>query len=461
MILDLHGFGEQLLAGTWMTLKLSLAAVCVGLLLGLLGAIAKTSKYAALRFLGGTYTTIVRGVPETLWVLMIYFGTVSGLNALGDLFGKPDLALSPFAAGTLALGLCFGAYATEVFRGALLSIPRGHREAGQALGLSPGRIFWRIVLPQIWRVALPGLGNLYLILLKDTALVSLITLDEIMRKAQVASNATKEPFTFYMTAAAIYLSLTVVIMVALHFLERRAGRGFVEERAMSEWELILKWMPKMLQGAALTLELLAIAVVAGLALALPLGIARASRHWYVRAVPYAYIFFFRGTPLLLQLFIVYYGLAQFEEVRKSAFWPYLRDPYWCALLTMTLHTAAYIAEILRGAIHSVPVGEVEAARALGMSRRQALWHIILPRAVRIGLPAYSNEVILMLKASAVVYTVTLFDIMGMARTIIARTYESMLFFCLAGALYLVITIVLTRIFRLIERWLRVDATQGR
>ncbi|MHA5555535.1 ABC transporter permease subunit, partial [Pseudomonas aeruginosa] len=120
---------------------------------------------------------------------------------------------------------------------------------------------------------------------------------------------------------------------------------------MSEWELILKWMPKMLQGAALTLELLAIAVVAGLALALPLGIARASRHWYVRAVPYAYIFFFRGTPLLLQLFIVYYGLAQFEEVRKSAFWPYLRDPYWCALLTMTLHTAAYIAEILRGAIH--------------------------------------------------------------------------------------------------------------
>ncbi|RMS44635.1 hypothetical protein ALP65_02618, partial [Pseudomonas aeruginosa] len=131
------------------------------------------------------------------------------------------------AAGTLALGLCFGAYATEVFRGALLSIPRGHREAGQALGLSPGRIFWRIVLPQIWRVALPGLGNLYLILLKDTALVSLITLDEIMRKAQVASNATKEPFTFYMTAAAIYLSLTVVIMVALHFLERRAGRGFV------------------------------------------------------------------------------------------------------------------------------------------------------------------------------------------------------------------------------------------
>ncbi|WP_334180929.1 ABC transporter permease [Pseudomonas nitroreducens] len=230
---------------------------------------------------------------------------------------------------------------------------------------------------------------------------------------------------------------------------------------MTDFELILKWMPKMLLGVQLTLELLAIAVVAGLCLAIPLGIARASRHWYVRALPYAYVFFFRGTPLLLQLALVYYGLAQFEAVRKSSLWPYLRDPYWCALLIMTLHTAAYIAEILRGAIHAIPFGEVEAARALGMSRRQALFHIILPRAARIAMPAYSNEVILMLKASAVVYTVTLFDIMGMTRTIIARTYEAMLFFCLAGVFYLVITLVLTRIFRLVEHWLRVDMMQGR
>ena len=224
MILDLHGFGEQLLAGTWMTLKLSLAAVCVGLLLGLLGAIAKTSKYAALRFLGGTYTTIVRGVPETLWVLMIYFGTVSGLNALGDLFGKPDLALSPFAAGTLALGLCFGAYATEVFRGALLSIPRGHREAGQALGLSPGRIFWRIVLPQIWRVALPGLGNLYLILLKDTALVSLISVNDLMLQTKSIATRTQEPFNWYIIAAAIYLVITLLSQYILKRIDQRATR---------------------------------------------------------------------------------------------------------------------------------------------------------------------------------------------------------------------------------------------
>lgn len=230
---------------------------------------------------------------------------------------------------------------------------------------------------------------------------------------------------------------------------------------MNQWELLVKWLPKMLEGALLTLELLSLSVIIGLILALPLGIARASKHWYVQVLPYTYIFFFRGTPLILQLALVYYGLAQFDAVRQSALWPYLRDPFFCTLLAMSLHTAAYIAEIIRGAIHAIPVGEVEAARSLGMSRRQTLLHIILPRAARIALPAYSNEVILMLKASAVVYTVTLYDLMGMAKTIAARTYEYMLFFCYAGVFYLLITLVLTYLFRLIERKLRVDACQGR
>ncbi|WP_304641548.1 ABC transporter permease [Pseudomonas sp.] len=223
---DLHGFGPALLEGTWMTIRLSLASVALGLLFGLLGASAKISQHIWLRGIGGFYTSVVRGIPETLWVLMAYFGTVSLMNYIGSHFGNPYLTLSPFVAGTLALALCFGAYATEVFRGALLSIPPGQREAGLALGMSPLRIFWRITLPQLWRVALPGLGNLYLILLKDTALVSLITLDEIMRKAQVAANATKEPFTFYFAAAVIYLLLTVIIMAALHWFERRANRGY-------------------------------------------------------------------------------------------------------------------------------------------------------------------------------------------------------------------------------------------
>lgn len=227
------------------------------------------------------------------------------------------------------------------------------------------------------------------------------------------------------------------------------------------WDVIIKWLPRLTEGALLTLELVAIAVLAGLLLAIPLGIARASRHWYVGALPFGYIFFFRGTPLLLQLFLVYYGMAQFDVIRQGPLWPYLRDPYWCAIITMTLHTAAYIAEILRGAIQAIPPGEIEAARALGMGRRQTLLHIILPRAARIGLPAYSNEVILMLKASALASTITLLELTGMARTIIARTYLPVEIFFAAGLFYLLIAFVLVQAFKLLERWLRVDACQGR
>jgi polar amino acid transport system permease protein len=227
MNLDLYGFGPALAAGTLMTIKLALSALCLGLVLGLLGALAKTSPYKPLQLLGGTYSTIVRGIPELLWVLLIYFGTVQLMRNLADLLGIESLELNAFAAGTIALGLCFGAYATEVFRGAILAIPKGHREAGQALGLSKPRIFWRLILPQMWRIALPGLGNLFMILMKDTALVSVIGLEEIMRRSQIAVTASKEPFTFYMVAAFIYLGLTVVAMIGMYLLEKRSSRGFI------------------------------------------------------------------------------------------------------------------------------------------------------------------------------------------------------------------------------------------
>lgn len=227
MNIDLFGFGPVFAAGALMTVKLALSALCLGLVLGLLGALAKTSPYKPLRWLGETYSTIVRGVPELLWVLLIYLGTVNMMNALGEQFGNPDLALSPFVAGVIALGLCFGAYATEVFRGAILAIPKGHREAGVALGLSRWRIFSRLILPQMWRIALPGLGNLFMILMKDTALVSVIGLEEIMRQAQNAVTFARHPFTFYMVAAVMYLGLTVLSMIGMHFLEKRAARGFV------------------------------------------------------------------------------------------------------------------------------------------------------------------------------------------------------------------------------------------
>ncbi|MBP9962059.1 ABC transporter permease [Pseudomonas sp. FFUP_PS_473] len=226
MNIDLYGFGPALAAGTLMTVKLALCALALGLVLGLLGALAKTSPYKPLQWLGGFYSTLVRGVPELLWVLLIYFGTVSLMNRLGEALNIPGLELNAFAAGVIALGLCFGAYATEVFRGAILAIPKGHREAGLALGLSKGRIFSKLILPQMWRIALPGLGNLFMILMKDTALVSVIGLEEIMRHSQIAVTVSKQPFTFYMVAAFIYLGLTIIAMTGMHFMEKRAARGF-------------------------------------------------------------------------------------------------------------------------------------------------------------------------------------------------------------------------------------------
>jgi len=226
MNFDLQGFGPALAAGVLMTIQLALSALCLGLILGLLGALAKTSPNRALQWLGGTYSTLVRGIPELLWVLLIYFGTVSSMRAIGHLFGIPNLSLSAFAAGVIALGLCFGAYATEVFRGAMLAIPKGHREAGLALGMSRSRIFIKLVMPQMWRIALPGLGNLFMILMKDTALVSVIGLEEVMRHAQIAVTTTKQPFTFYMVAAFLYLGMTAMSMLGLAWLEKRASIGF-------------------------------------------------------------------------------------------------------------------------------------------------------------------------------------------------------------------------------------------
>lgn len=222
------------------------------------------------------------------------------------------------------------------------------------------------------------------------------------------------------------------------------------------WETFVDMLPLLAQGALLTIELLLLSAVAGLILAVPLALARVSRSWWINLFPRTYIFFFRGTPLLVQLFLVYYGLGQFEAVRESFVWPVLREAYWCAVMTFSLHTAAYISEILRGAIQAVPGGEIEAARAIGMRPHQVYTRIILPRAFRMALPAYGNEIILMLKASALASTITLLDLTGMAKTISAKNYMPVETFITAGAFYLVITYALTHVIRFLEKHLHPD-----
>lgn len=223
---DLKGFGDQLLLGALMTVGLALSVLAFGLLLGLAGAVAKVSRSPASRAVAEGYTAIFRGIPELLIVLVIYFGSSGILTAIGEAFGhRGFVELSPFTAGVISLGLVFGAYATEVFRGAIIAIPKGQIEAARAFGMSNGLVFRRIVLPQVWRVALPGLGNLFLVSQKDTALVSVIGLEELTRKAAIATGFTKAPFTFYLMAAFLYLAMTSVTMISLYFAEKSASRG--------------------------------------------------------------------------------------------------------------------------------------------------------------------------------------------------------------------------------------------
>lgn len=227
--MDLQGFGHLLLSGSWMTMQLALTSLVFGLMFGLLGAAAKLSKSRVARGIATGYTTIVRGIPELLLVLTLYFGGAQLLMWAAGFFGYDEyIEVGPFAAGVAALSIAFGAYSTEVFRMAMLEIPKGQTEAAYAMGMGRIQTFFRIILPQLWRLALPGLGNLFQVLLKDTALVSVVGLNELMRQASVGAAATKEPFTFYMAAAVLYLVLTALATATTMYLERAsnpAARG--------------------------------------------------------------------------------------------------------------------------------------------------------------------------------------------------------------------------------------------
>lgn len=219
--LDLKGYGWQLIEGAEMTLLVSAISLVFGILVGFLGAGAKLSRWRALRLLADAYTTVIRGIPELIIILLLYFGGTVTLTRLAGHY----VEVNGFAAGVFALSIVFGAYATEVFRGAVLAIPRGQTEAARALGMRRTAVFWTILLPQLWRFALPGVGNLWLVLLKDSALISVVGLEELLRKTAITAGATRQPFTFYFAAALIYLGFTVVSSVALNWAERRAARG--------------------------------------------------------------------------------------------------------------------------------------------------------------------------------------------------------------------------------------------
>lgn len=224
-MLELHGYSDLLWQGTILTIKLGVTSLIFGLIFGLVGATAKLSSIWILRAIANVYTTVVRGIPELLVVFAIYFGGDILVSFIAkEFFGhRGRIDIGSFWPGVAALSFMFGAYATEVFRMAIQEIPKGQWESAQSLGMTPFQTFFRIILPQMWVVALPGLGNLFLVLLKDTALVSLIGLKDVIYYSSRAAQSTQEPFTFFLVAAMIYLCLTVVVTAGISFGEWRVN----------------------------------------------------------------------------------------------------------------------------------------------------------------------------------------------------------------------------------------------
>ena len=226
-MLDFQGYGWVFWAGTKITLLVGLSAAPVVLALGLLGAWGKLAGNPIARSLAGFYTTIVRGVPEFVLILLVYYGITILLQHLLSLAtgGEVLIDIDPFTAGTLTLGVIYGAFTTEVFRGAFQALDRGQIEAARACGMSRTLAFRRIMLPQAWRFAIPGLGNIWLLLIKATALMSIVQLPELMRMTDVAARAVRMPFTFYFAASIIYLLITIVSLQVFQRAEAWANRG--------------------------------------------------------------------------------------------------------------------------------------------------------------------------------------------------------------------------------------------
>jgi arginine/ornithine transport system permease protein len=220
-------------------------------------------------------------------------------------------------------------------------------------------------------------------------------------------------------------------------------------------DAIVENLPLYLNGAWLTLQLLLISLVAGLLIALPLAVLRSLPSPWISRPIWLYTYVFRGTPMLVQLFLIYYGLGQFEWMQQSVLWPWFSSAWFCACLCFALNTGAYTTEIIAGAIRALPAGEIEAAKAMGMSRAVMLRRIVLPAALRRALPAYSNEAIFMLHGTSLASIVTIMDLTGAARTVNSTYYIPFEAFITAAVFYFLMTLVLVGLFHKAEaRWLK-------
>ncbi len=226
-MLDLQGYGPSLIEGAWLTVQVALLSLALACALGMVTALAKLYGRRPLRWAATVYTTVIRSIPDLVLMFLIYFGGQRLVNDLAAAVGYQGyIDVSALIAGIVGIGFIYGAYMAETFRGAVMAVPAGQLEAGHAYGMSAWQVFARILLPQMVRHALPGFGNNWLVLLKTTALVSVIGLDDLVHKAGLAASATRLPFTFYTAVALAFLAFTTVSMLLLRWIERRYSAGF-------------------------------------------------------------------------------------------------------------------------------------------------------------------------------------------------------------------------------------------
>ncbi|MBX9756328.1 MAG: ABC transporter permease [Pseudomonadaceae bacterium] len=221
-----NGYGASILEGAWLTLLLAVTSMALAIVLGLLGAAFRLSPLRWLALLAEGYATVVRGIPDLVLILLVFYGGQDLVNRCAELLGYQHyIDINPLLAGIGTLGFIFGAYLSETFRGAFIAIPQGQGEAGAAYGMSGVQVFVRILVPQMIRLAIPGFTNNWLVLTKATALISVVGLQDMMFRAKSAADATHQPFTFFLTVAGLYLLLTSVSLVALRALAQRYSVG--------------------------------------------------------------------------------------------------------------------------------------------------------------------------------------------------------------------------------------------
>jgi len=218
-----------------------------------------------------------------------------------------------------------------------------------------------------------------------------------------------------------------------------------------DFELMINSFPKLLNAAAITLKLLSVSLIIGLFIGLLFAILRLNKNLFINKFAYGYSYLFRGTPLLVQIFIIYFGLGQIEYLRTTFLWTILKEPYWCAIIAFALNTGAYTSEILRSAFQTIKPGIIEAGKSLGISSKIIFYKIQIPIAIRQSLPAYGNEIILMMKGTSLASTVTLMDLTGVAKYIISTTFRPVEVFIVAGGIYLFMTFIIHNVIKFLEK----------